>query len=769
MARRKERRAGRARGRGERGDEAIERRDERGGAPRAGRDDERERRYEHPIPSRDEISAAMEQAGGPLTLPALAAAVGIHTEPHRRALENRLKAMVRDGQLIRNRAREFCLTRHLDLATGRVLAHRDGYGFLRPDDGTDDIYLPAREMRPLWDGDRVAVRVSTGRDGRREGRVVEILQRAKATLVGHFRRERGIDYVIEEGEGRAEVLIARGEHGGARSGDLVHVEIVQHPTERNLAIGRVIKVVGRVDEPGIETEVAILGHGIPSEWPAAVTAAARRLAPHVTVGAKRGREDLRKVPLVTIDGADAKDFDDAVYCERHGDGFKLLVAIADVSHYVESDTALDREAQARGTSVYFPDRVVPMLPEELSNGLCSLNPQVDRLCLACEMIVSRQGSVKRSRFFKAVMRSAARLTYTGSAQLLRKGKAGGPHAKLRPQLGQLNDVYRAFAKARRRRGSIDFDLPQTRIELDDQGKVREINVVERLETHRLIEECMIAANVEAAKWIRKVRIPGLYRVHEGPEAERLDELTLFLSTFGFRLPPPGKLTPKDLGQIVQQVAEMPEAELIETVVLRSMKQARYQPKNVGHFGLGLPAYAHFTSPIRRYPDLLLHRAIKWTLENGSAKGFPYSMPEMEQLGERCSRAERRADEAVWDVEEQLKCLYMSSRIGEDFTVAVASVVPFGLFVRIPELHVDGLVHVTSLPRDYYHRDATGTCLRGERTGTTYHLTDPMQVRLVGVDVDERKIDFVPVERADDAAAAGAEPRRGRGRRGRGRG
>ncbi|HEU4618847.1 MAG TPA: ribonuclease R [Gammaproteobacteria bacterium] len=755
---------GRGRSHGERGRSN----DEHGRDERARSGGEPERRYEHPIPSRDEIIATMEKAGGPMTLVALAAAVGIHTEPHRRALENRLKAMVRDGQLIRNRAREFCLTKHLDLATGRVIAHRDGFGFLRPDDGTDDIYIPPRDMRALWDGDRVAVRVSAGRDGRREGRVVEILERTKTTLVGHFRRERGIDYVIEEGDRRAEVLIARGEHGGARIGDLVHVEIVEQPTERSLAIGRVIKIVGRIDEPGIETEVAILAHGIPSEWPGAVTAAARRIPPQVTVAAKRGREDVRKVPLVTIDGPDAKDFDDAVYCEPHAEGWKLLVAIADVSHYVEPDTPLDHEAEKRGTSVYFPDRVVPMLPEELSNGLCSLNPHVDRLCLACEMIVSRQGQVKRSRFFNGVMRSAARLTYNGAAELLESAKPNA-HAKLRPELLHLRDVYRAFAKARRRRGSIDFDLPETKIELDERGKVRQIRVRERLETHRLIEECMIAANVEAAKWVRKKRVPALYRVHEGPEDERLEELTLFLSTFGFKLPPRGKLTPKDLARIIERVAGRPEAELVETVVLRSMKQARYQPRNVGHFGLGLPAYAHFTSPIRRYPDLLLHRAIRWTLGNGAAKGFPYSMPEMERLGEHCSRTERRADEAVWDVEEQLKCLYMASKVGEDFKVIVSSVVPFGLFVRIPELQVDGLVHVTSLPRDYYHRDPTGTRLQGERTGTTYRLTDPLLVRLVGVDVDERKIDFVPIERIEgDSRAAPAETQERRGRRRRAR-
>lgn len=728
--------------------------------------DDRERHYEYSIPSRDEICSEMERAGKPLTLEALGKRFGIRSDSHRRALENRLKAMVRDAQLIRNRAREYCLLRHLDLVTGVVLAHRDGYGFLRPDDGSEDVYLPARQMRALWDGDRVAARVSSDRQGRREGRVVRILERGKQTLVGQFQSERGIDYVLQEGELR-EVLIARGERKGARSGDLVHVEIVQHPTEHSLPIGRVTKVVGRLDEPGIETEVAILAHGIPSEWPEAVVDAAQRLPAYVSSRAKRNREDLRKLPLVTIDGADAKDFDDAVYAEPHAEGWKLIVAIADVSHYVELDTALDQEAQLRGTSVYFPDRVVPMLPEELSNGLCSLNPQVDRLCFCCEMIVTKQGSVKRSRFFSAVMRSAARLTYEESAALLESARLRGRHAKLKPQLEHLMDVYRAFRRARRRRGSLDFDLPETKIELNAYGKVEAIHPVERLETHRLIEECMIAANVEAAKTIGKARIPSLYRVHEGPDAERLEELILVLRTFGFKVPPT-KITPKHLADILDRVAGKPEAELVETVVLRSLKQARYQPRNIGHFGLGLGAYAHFTSPIRRYPDLLVHRALKWIVEKGTVKGYPYSMPEMEQLGERCSRAERRADEAVWDVEEQLKCIYMKERLGDEFRAIVSSVVPFGLFVRVPELKIDGLVHVTSLPRDYYRRDASGTKLTGERTGKTYGLTDTLHVQLVNVNLEERKIDFVPIV-PDETNAHGAPLQAQAGSKGDGKG
>jgi ribonuclease R len=732
-----------------------------GRSPR-GADRSPERRYQHQIPSRDEISAAMERAGRPLALEALAEKFEIRGDQHQRALEQRMKAMVRDGQLIRNRAREFCLIRHLDLVPGTVLAHRDGFGFLRPDDGSSDIYLSGREMRVLWDGDHVAVRTSESARGR-EGHVVEILARGKTTLVGQLRRERGIDSVLENGNGRTEVLIARGESGGAKPGEIVNVEILEHPTARSHAVGRIVAVLGREDKPGIETEVAMLAHGIPHDWPEAVLTEARSIASEVPAKAKEGREDLRSLPLVTIDGEDAKDFDDAVYCEPRGDSWRLIVAIADVSHYVQADTPLDREARARGTSVYFPDRVVPMLPEELSNGLCSLNPEVDRLCFGCEMTVSPRGEVTRSRFFEAVMRSAARLTYTESAELLATARPRGRRAELKPALEQLQDVYRAFARARHRRGAIDFDLPETKIELDDQGKVRSVRATERLVTHKIIEECMIAANVQSAKRMLKVRIPGLYRVHEGPDADRLEELVLFLKSFDYKLSSPNRITPKEINRLIEQVAGKPEAELIETVVLRSMKQARYQPQNVGHFGLALASYAHFTSPIRRYPDLLVHRAIKWLNKKGGVKGYRYPLNEMEQLGEHCSRTERRADDAVREVAERLKCIYLRDHVGETFDVIVGGVAPFGLFVRLPSLQVDGLVHVTALPRDYYHRDATGTMLTGERSGTAYRLTDSLRVRLVAVNVDERKIDFVPAE--VDAAAPRRESRRAGRRRG----
>jgi len=704
----------------------------------------------------------MEALGRPIALAPLGEQFDIRTAPHQSALDKRLRAMVRDGQLIRNRANAYCLTGHLDLVTGRVQAHRDGYGFVIPDDDSDDIYLSAREMAPLWSGDRVAVHASVGRQGR-EGRLAEILDRGRTEIVGAFTRERGIDLVVAENDVAERVLIPRGQSGGARVGDIVRAEIVQHPTTRSDAIGRIVFVVGRHDDPGMETDIAILAHGLPHEWPASIDAQMAALPAHVPASAKHRREDLRSLPLVTIDGADARDFDDAVFAERKGDGWRLIVAIADVSHYVEAGTELDQAARERGTSVYFPDRVIPMLPEALSNGLCSLNPKVDRLALCCEMNVDRAGNVTRARFFEAVMRSAARLTYVEVARFLEGQKAVPKLTAVGAQLETLLEVYKAFDAKRRRRGAIDFDLPQAKIELDDRGRVVDVHITHRLVSHRIIEECMIAANVEAAKRLQKGRIAGLYRVHEGPNPDRVEELMQFLQSMGLKLNSPDTLKPKDIADLVARVAGRPEAELIDTMVLRSMSQARYQPKNIGHFGLALTAYAHFTSPIRRYPDLLVHRAIKWLARHGSARGFKASADEMEHLGEHCSRTERRADEAVWQVEERLKCLFLKEQIGKEFDVVVASIAPFGLFVRVKALQIDGLVHVTGLPDDYYRREAGGSVLVGERTGRRFRITDNLKVELVNVDVAERKIDFRLVD-----ATQGPEPkqRRGRGRRGR---
>ena len=707
-------------------------------------------RYRHPVPSRTEIVKAMERARRPLTLVSLAGHLRLKGSRNEGALRRRLKAMVRDGQLIRNRAREYCLAHHLDLVIGRVRAHKDGYGFLTPDSGEEDVYLSSREMGRLWNGDRVAARISVTHRGS-EGRVVEILERAVSEAAGRLVSDRGFDWVEVEGRERTRVLIPRGQARGAREDDLVRVEITAHPTRRTNAIGRVIRVLGHFDHPGAQTLSVILSHGIPHEFSPQVEKEAAEMPSGVTADARRGRKDLRKLPLVTIDGADAKDFDDAVFCEPKGNGWRLIVAIADVGHYVRAGAGLDEDARERGTSVYFPDRVVPMLPEPLSNGLCSLQPDQDRLCLCCEMIVSRQGEVKQSRFYEGVMRSVRRFTYEEAARAL-SGESGNDNA-LAPdsatfrRLKALADVYAAFLARRRERGGLEFNLGEVVLKLDAQGRISSVAPRQRLVTHRIIEECMIAANVEAANWLRKARMPALYRVHEGPGPERVDELILFLRTLGITSVAPGRLQPADMNRILKATASGPEAELVETMLLRCMARAEYRPENRGHFGLALPAYAHFTSPIRRYPDLLVHRAIKHLLRHGGVKGFGYDMAAMEHLGRHCSRAEQRADEAVWDVEERLKCAWLKDRVGDDFTVSVAGIAPFGLFVRVPDLGIDGLIHVTSLPRDYYHVDAGGSALSGEHSGNSYRLADRLKAQLTSVSVRERKVDFVPVKGA----------------------
>ena len=724
-----------------------------------GKEKRNKKSYEHPIPSRNALLDHLSEAGRPLKVEAIQKAFGLKGQRMRSMLVDRLREMVRAGQIIENRRHEYCLVRKLKLIAGTVSAHRDGFGFVVPDEGDDDIYLSAREMRPLFDGDRVAVKVrGVDRRGKPEGELVEILDRGLREVAGQFIRERGIGVVIPDNPKIAHrILIGKGDAGGAKPGQIVVAEIIDYPTQVEQATGRIVDVIGAPDQKGIATDIAIQSHGIPMRWPKDVRDQAKKFGTKVPTPAKRGRVDLRDIDLVTIDGEDARDFDDAVFCEPKGDGWRLLVAIADVAHYVEYQSPLDNEAITRGTSVYFPDRVVPMLPEVLSNGLCSLNPKVDRLCMVCDMRVDAQGKVTRSEFVEGLMRSKARLTYTEVSAYLDGDDKAVPKP-LHKSVRHLHGLFRALAKARSKRGAIELDLPQVKFELNSDGEIERIRALQRNDAHKLIEECMIAANVEAAKFLARHRIQGLYRVHAKPDAERFDELRRYLVSLGLKVPHPEHVEPKQFNNLLKKVKGRPDSAAISMQMLRSLTHAEYTPDNIGHFGLALDSYAHFTSPIRRYPDLLVHRAIKHIVRGGKPAKYSYDRQSMARLGAVTSAHERRAEEATRDVEAWLKCQYMADRVGDSYDGVVTGVTNFGLFVQITDLMIDGLVHVTSLPNDYYQFDQGSLKLVGERTGRTFSLGDEMRVLVQRVDMDSRKIDFRPAELPHE------EPRVGRGKR-----
>ncbi|AFL72577.1 ribonuclease R [Thiocystis violascens] len=706
------------------------------------------KKYANPIPSREFILDTLTSNGVPQSFEELATTLTLTDEEDRIALERRLGAMVRDGQLVRNRNQAFCLVNKRDLIAGRVIGHPDGFGFVRPDEGGDDLYLYAKEMRALFHGDRVVVRVS-GRDrrGRLEAAVVEILERNTRTVVGRLYKESGVGFVMPDKKRLThDIVIPSDRMEGAQQGQIVVAEITDQPTSRTQPIGRIVEVLGDHMGPGMETDIAIRTHDLPVDWPEEVKAEVAGLTAEVPETAKEGRTDLRKLALVTIDGADARDFDDAVYCERKPKGWKLLVCIADVSSYVVPGTALDTEAKSRGNSVYFPDRVIPMLPEVLSNGLCSLNPQVDRLCMTAELYINAEGKVTRTRFFEGVMRSQARLTYDQVAAMVVDGDAElcAQYADLLPRLHELYQLYQVLHAARVERGAIDFDTTETKFEFTNQGRIEAVVPLIRNDAHKLIEECMLAANVAAARLFERKRIPALYRIHDTPSEEKLTDLREFLGQLALKLPGGAKPTAADYAQLLEQVKERPDRRLIQTVLLRSMQQAMYSADNVGHFGLAFDAYTHFTSPIRRYPDLIVHRIIKHLLAGGTAATLDYSKIDLQQIGEQCSGTERRADEATRDAEDWLKCEFMQDKLGEQFDGTITSVNSFGIFVELDEVHVDGLVHITALDNDYYHFDPIGHRLHGERTGMVYRLGDRLRIQVAAVNLDDRKIDFVPV-------------------------
>ena len=717
-------------------------------------------KYENPIPSRELILQLIQESGKPLRRQQIAQQFALESADDLEALRRRLRAMERDGQVLFNRRQKYCLSENHNSISGRVLGHPEGFGFLKPDDGSEDLFISPREMKALMHNDRAKVRVSgIDRKGRREATVVEILERNTHQVVGRFFVEGKVAYVMPDNKKMAkEVLIASEDTGGAKKGQIVVVEIVQQPTQHCQPLGRITEVLGMHMAPGMEIEMAIRSYELPNVWPNALLDEIKSLTPEVPEAAKEGREDIRHLPLVTIDGEDARDFDDAVYAQKTAKGWKLLVAIADVSHYVHVDTALDTEAQSRSTSVYFPEKVIPMLPEILSNGLCSLNPHVDRLSMVCELLVNDEGVVTRSRFFEAVMRSHARLTYTQVAKMLVEGdqKLATQYAELMPHLTTMYRLYQTMRRQREVRGAMDFDTQETKIVFGENRKIEQIVPVVRNDAHKLIEEFMITANNAAAKFLNRKKIPRLLRIHDGPGVEKLLTLRTFLGELGLHLGGGDQPHPLDYMHLLESVKDRPDAHLIQTVLLRSMSQAVYSPDTKGHFGLALDAYAHFTSPIRRYPDLLVHRAIRHSLRGGNASSFRYSPNDMVTLGEHCSANERRADEATRDVNSWLKCEYMMDKIGEEFTGIISAVTSFGFFVELQSIYVEGLVHIASLRQDYFLFDAASHRLYGERTGVRYRLGDSVKIKVIRVNLDDKKIDFELLESAKKATKPAAK-------------
>lgn len=712
-------------------------------------------RYEQPIASREAILQLLAAADGPMRAEALAETLGLSAPDRFDALGKRLAAMLREGQLLQNRKGEFAPAARMDLIPGVVIANPDGFGFLRPEaGGGDDLFLPPFEMRKAMHGDRVLASVTgVDRRGRREGAIVEVLERRLNRLIGRFTVESGISYVVPDDRRiQRNVQIPPDARLEAQNGQLVVCELVQAPDAKRPPIGRVLTVLGERLTASLAVQAAIHGHELPHEFPQAVLDEAAGVALTVPPELAAQRVDLRSTPLVTIDGEDAKDFDDAVYCEPNRDGFRLVVAIADVSHYVRPGTPLDEEATRRATSVYFPGFVVPMLPETLSNGICSLKPKVDRLCFVCDMQIDREGQVTESKFYEAVMNSHARLTYTQVWNAVGEGieaeareDALAQIGSLLPDVQRLHQLYRVLSKARQRRGAIEFESSEVRFVLDQRGEVVQAGMLQRNDAHKLIEECMIAANVEAAKYLIGAHVPAPYRNHERPPEQKYADLQEFLKEFKLRMPPWPQVQPRDFTELLKKVRERPDAALIESVLLRSQSLAVYAPDNLGHFGLALEAYAHFTSPIRRYPDLLVHRAIKYALGGGRPDQFLYSPREMAALALQCSERERRADEAEREVDERYRAAWMEQHVGGEFEGTISGVTSFGLFVELDESKVNGLIHVTQLPHDYYHFDPIRKTLQGERTAREFRLGDRVAIVVMKASVEDRKIDFKLVE------------------------
>ena len=709
-------------------------------------------KYGNPIPSREFILSVIRDNNAPMNRDEILTALSIRNEEQIEAMRRRLRAMENDGQLVFTKRKRYALPEKLDLFKGTVIGHREGFGFLQVDGKKDDLFIPNHQMQRVMHGDFVLAQpAGLDRRGRSEVRIVRVLESRKKQIVGRFFLENGFSYVMPDDSRIGRDILVPNEHrNGARMGQVVVVELQERSASFNQPIGVITEILGDNMAKGMEVEIALRNHDIPHKFPSAVEKYVKKFTEEVPEEAKKGRVDLRNLPLVTIDGEDARDFDDAVYCEKYGKGWKLWVAIADVSYYVRLRSALDVEAHNRGNSVYFPNRVVPMLPEILSNGLCSLNPQVDRLCMVCEMQISAKGKLTDYRFYEAVMNSHARLTYTKVAKMLEGDEElRTRYSTLVPHLEDLYKLYQALFGARHQRGAIDFETIETKFIFNAMGRIERIEPVVRNDAHKIIEECMILANIAAANFMEKHKEPALYRIHATPSEEKLTSFRTFLSEFGLNLEGGLKPTTKDYAALLEKVKERPDHELIQTMLLRSLSQAVYHADNIGHFGLALEEYAHFTSPIRRYPDLTLHRGIKYLLakEQGAKRkttdtgGYHYSFDEMDLLGNHCSMTERRADDATREVTDWLKCEYMQDHVGGEFSGVISSVTGFGLFVRLDDLFIDGLVHISTLENDYYQFDAAKQRLIGENSGMQYRLGDKVRIKVEVVHLENKMVDF----------------------------
>jgi len=750
-------------------------------------------KYDNPIPSREYILDHLERRGEPGEFSVLCDELKLESPEDCDALSKRLNAMCRAGQLICSRSGSYGLVNKMDLVKGRVMGHKDGFGFLIPDDGSDDLYLGPRQMQKVFDGDIVLARVDgIDRRGRKEGKIAEILTRKSSRIVGRFYKEAGAGVVVPHNKRISqEILVSKKHRKHAKDGDFVMVEITRFPEGHRKATGEIVEVLGDVTTPGMEIDVALRMHEIPHEWPHGIDGELARLPDEPNEKDSQYRADYRHLPFVTIDGEDAKDFDDAVYCEADKNGgWTLFVAIADVSHYVQVDLLLDQEARLRGNSVYFPGHVVPMLPEKLSNGLCSLRPNVDRMVMVCKMTINNQGDITGYSFSEGVIHSHARLTYTEVAAMVQPANSDSQanvqshlkekYAGIIDDLDTLYALYKTLHGSREQRGALDFETVETRIVFTEDRKLAEILEVERNDAHRLIEECMLCANVCAAKLLLAAKLPALYRVHAGPNPDRVENLYDFLRGIGIGLARKENPTTTDYQTILKRLEERPDRLLLQTMVIRSLMQANYAPENVGHFGLGFDAYTHFTSPIRRYPDLLVHRGIRHLIRNSSdaaitahlhkadgAKAidkstiYPYTTKDLEALGSQLSMCERRADSASYDVIDWLKCEYIQQHIGDTFEGTIVSVINFGLFVELDNIHIEGLVHVTALRNDYYHFDSVAHTLTGERTGESFHMGDRVQVQVSRVNMEEHKIDLQLLQVLQRNRSSSAVPQRER--------